>query len=70
MKLTKNPDPDRYGYSGLSIGFDTRSNFSINCEWGKIFIIFSVENSLSVYTDNRKKMSYFLRKNQQKTETK
>ena len=32
MKLTKNANPDKYGYSGYDIGFDTVSNFSINGE--------------------------------------
>ena len=54
-KLTKNADPDKNGYSGYGIGFDARSNFSINGEWAKIVIIFSVYNSLSVHVDNRKK---------------
>ena len=34
--LTNNTDPDKYGYSGYGIEFDTRSQFSIrNGEWGR-----------------------------------
>ena len=51
MELTKNVDPDKYGYSGSGVEFDARSMFSINGEWGKEV----VDNSLSVHTDNRKK---------------
>ena len=28
MKLTNNTDPNKYKYSGYSIGFDSRSEFS------------------------------------------
>ena len=55
VKLTKNADPDKYGYSGYGIGFDAHSSFSVNGEWDKNFIIWSVDNSLSVHTDNRTK---------------
>ena len=55
MKLTKNVDPDKYGYSGYSIVFDACSQFSLaRDEWGKNIVIFGVDNSLSVHTDNRK----------------
>ena len=34
--LTNNTDPDKYGYSGYGIEFDTRSQFSIpDGEWGR-----------------------------------
>ena len=55
VKLTKNANPDKYGYSGYDIGFDTVSNFSINGEQGKNVGIFGAENSLSLHADNRKK---------------
>ena len=29
VKLTKNADPDKYIYTGYSIGFDSRSEFSL-----------------------------------------
>ena len=53
-KLTNNADPDKNGYNGYGIGFDARSNFSMNGEWGKVAIIFRVDNSLPVHIDNRK----------------
>ena len=56
MKLTKNADPDKYGYSGYGIGFDARSQFLWSCsEWGKKVVIFGVDNSSSVPVDNKKK---------------
>ena len=37
VKLTKNADPDKYKYSGCSIGFDSCSEFSFTDEaWEKI----------------------------------
>ena len=29
IKLTKNDDPDKYGYSGYGIGFDARMLYSL-----------------------------------------
>ena len=56
MKLTKNPDPDKYGYSGYGVGLDSRSQFSLpSGEWGKNVVAFGVDNILSAHTDNRKK---------------
>ena len=55
MKLNKNADPNKYGYSGYSTGSDTRSNFLINGEGAKNVILFGVENSFSMHTNNRKK---------------
>ena len=56
VKLTKNGDPDKYGYIGYGIGFDAHSQFlSSNGEWGKNVIIFGVDDSSSVHVDNRKK---------------
>lgn len=63
VKLTKEADPDKYWYSGYSIRFGTRSNFSINGEWGKNIIIFGVDNSSSMHTDNREKDILVLGKN-------
>ena len=55
MKLTKNVDPDKYGYSGYGIGFDAPSQFLwSDSEWGKN-VIFGV-NSSSKHADNRKKV--------------
>ena len=42
VKLTNNTDPDKYGYSGYGIEFDTRSQFSLlNGKWGRN-VIFGV----------------------------
>ena len=36
VKLTNNTDPDKYGYSGYGIEFDTRSQFLLlNGKWGR-----------------------------------
>ena len=57
MKLTKNADPDKYGYSGYGITFDSRSQFSWSDDfWGKNVIIFGVDMSLSVDADNKKRV--------------
>ena len=56
MKLTKNADPDKHGYSCYGIGFGARSQFSLpNGEWGKNVVIFGVEHRLSLHAGNRKK---------------
>ena len=46
MKLTKNVDPDKYGYRGYGIGFDVRSQFSLpGNSWGKNGIVFGVDSA-------------------------
>ena len=51
VKLTKNTDPDEYGYSGYGIAFHARSQCSLsNGEWGKNGVTFGVDNSSSVHT--------------------
>ena len=57
VKLTKNDDPDNYGYNGYGIGFDScsKSKFSWGGEWGKNVVIFGLDNSSSVLVDSRKK---------------
>ena len=55
VKLTKNADIDKYGYSGYGIGFDRETSFSIGNETGKNVIIFGVDMSSSTKIDNRKK---------------
>ena len=55
VKLTKNADIDKYGYSGYGIGFDRETSFSFGNETGKNEIIFGVDMSLSSKIDNRKK---------------
>ena len=46
-------DPDEY--SGYGTGFDFRLLFTILYFYCKSFVIFGVENSLSVHIDNKKK---------------
>ena len=66
VKLTKNADPDKYGYIGYGIGFEVHSQFlSSNGELGKSDVIFGVDNSSSMHADNRKKRYLFLVKAQQ-----
>ena len=47
VKLTKNTDIDKYGYSGYGIGFDREASFSIGNKIGKNVIIFGVDMSSS-----------------------
>ena len=58
VKLTKNADIDKYGYSGYGIGFDRETSFSIGNETGKNVIIFGVDMSSSAKIDNRKKRHF------------
>ena len=52
----KNADPDKYIYSGYSIGFDSRSEFSFtNDRMGKNVIIFAPDRSSSVHIDIKNK---------------
>ena len=45
-KLTKNVDPDKYGYRGYGIGFDVHSQFSLpGNSWGKNGIVFGVDSA-------------------------
>ena len=56
LKLTKNPDPDKYKYSGYIIGFDSRSQFSWTYgSMGRNIIIFGVDMSSSVHVGNKGK---------------
>ena len=56
-KLITKDDPDKYHYSKYDIGFDSRSLSFPNLDWGKNVVIFVVDNSSSVYLDNKKKIS-------------
>ena len=58
VKLTKNPDIDKYVYSGYGIGFDRKASFSIGNEIGRNVIFFGVDMSLSTKIDNRKKSHF------------
>ena len=56
VKLTKNADPDKYKYSGYSIGFDSRSEFSFTDRgMRKNIIVFGVDMSSSMHFDNKNK---------------
>ena len=55
VKLTKNADIGKYGYSGYGIGFDRNTSFSVGNEIAKNVIIFGVDMSSSTKIDNRKK---------------
>ena len=55
-KITKNPDPDKYKYSGYGIGFDSRSEFSFtDGTMGQNVIIFGVDMRSCVYINNKGK---------------
>ena len=60
VKLTKNVDINKYGYSGYGIGFDRNTSFSVGNETGKNAIIFWVHMSSSTKIDNRKKDIFIL----------
>ena len=56
VKVTKNADIDKYGYSGYRIRFDRRGTFSFpGGGFGCNVIIFAVDMSSSTTTDNGKK---------------
>ena len=56
VRLTKNADIDKYGYSGYGIGFDRRGSFSFpDGKFGSNVIIFGVDMSSSVHVNNKKK---------------
>ena len=56
VKLTKNADIDKYGYSGCGIGFDRHGSFACpDTGLGKNVIIFGLDMSSSTKIDNRKK---------------
>ena len=53
LMLTKNADPNKYGFSGYGIGFHTRSQFlSLNCESSQSVTIFVVDKSSSMLFEN------------------
>ena len=56
VRLTKNTDIDKYGYSGYGIGFDRKSSFSFpGGGFGQNVIISGVDMSSSSHVDNKKK---------------
>ena len=63
VKLTKNVDIDKYGYSGYGIGFDRRSSFSFPSGASvQNVLIFGVDMSSSAHIDHKKKDILVLRK--------
>ena len=63
VKLAKNADPDKYVYSNYSIGFDSRSDFSLpDGSVGKNIIIFGIGMSSSMHIHNKKKEIWILDK--------
>ena len=64
VKLTKNANSGKYLYSGFGTGFDTCWIFLLSdgIGFGKIVIIFGIDNSSSVHSDNRKKNIFVLGK--------
>ena len=59
LELTKNPDVEKYGYSGYGIGFDACSSFSLSNDsgFGQNVIILGLDNSSFIHADNKKKNS-------------
>ena len=57
VKSTKNPDIDKYKYSGYGIGFDRHGEFSFGTRgFGRNCIIFGADLSSSVHANNKKIM--------------
>ena len=55
VTLTKNPDIDKYGYSGYGIGFDRRGSFSFpsgGYGYDQNVLIFGVDMSFSAHIEN------------------
>ena len=55
VKLTKNPDIDKYKYSGHGIGFDRKGEFPFGNEFGQNVIIFGADMSSSIHSTNKTK---------------
>ena len=54
VKLTKNPDIDKYKYSGHGIGFDSKGSFlHLSAGYGRNVIIFGADMSGSAYSNNK-----------------
>ena len=62
VKLTKNPDIDKYKYSGYGIGFDRRGEFSFGDGFGQNVIIFGADMSSSVHANNKTRNNLVLGK--------
>ena len=58
VKLTKNPDPDKYSYSVYGNSFNVHGTFSLpNGGLGKNVLIFCADKSSYVHIDNKTKIS-------------
>ena len=58
VRLTKNPDSDKYSYIGCGIGLDTHIHHSLpDDSVGKIVLMFGVDMSSSVHIDNKGNIS-------------
>ena len=55
IELTKNPDIDKYKYSGYGIGFYRRGQFSLGDGFGQNVIIFVADMSSSVHANKENK---------------
>ena len=56
VRLTRNADIDKYGYSGYETGFNRRGSFSFpGGGFGSTVIVFEVNMSSSIYVDNKRK---------------
>ena len=57
VKFSKNADPDKYAYTGCGVGFNSRSESSLpDSSVGKNVIIFGVDMSSYMYTDDKNYM--------------
>ena len=56
VKLTKNPDIDKYNYSGYGMGFNRKGKFSFSNGFGQNVIVFGLDMSSSVHINNKKKV--------------
>ena len=67
VTLTKNAEIENYWYSGFGIEFDRTSSFSFPGDgFGQNVLIFGVDMSSSLHTDNTKKDILVLGKGQRK----
>ena len=63
VKLSKYADPDKYSYSGYSIGFDTQIEYSLlDGSVSKNVFIFGADISSKVHIDNKGKSTLILGK--------
>ena len=55
VKLTKNPDIDKYKYSGSGMGFDRPGKFSFGTGFGQNLILFEADMSSYIHSTNKAK---------------